>query len=203
MDMKSTVMDIQCESRIRISKFYEYSEILETRSIAKLLRKEPFSPRVELLRDGAEIEEYNFDEEHLVAFLGLLRQFVTRREFFYYRKLEKSAIRLFGHAPELTNFCNELDSSLHKKRILKGIRFLDASDNDLLGAFNAIEVISAFLYLGPLHSERKALPLSPLELHFEADAHVRAVIKMDALRISAGLLLAIHKVKKLLKNIDK
>lgn len=186
----------------RINAFYEYCDEIENRSITKMLRKGPFSPKFTFNENSIEINEFNFDEEHLLSLAALLRQFIEPSETFFYRSMETAARDLFGYKKEIEEFCSSFDSSLNKKEKISN--FQKQSKEGLLstGKYSALDLIKAVLYTGPLHSDGKIIPKNDLEKCMNLIPMVKLSSKLEVVRICAGLILGIIEFKRLLKAQD-
>ncbi len=146
--------NISDEDRIR--QFFIFCKELEKHPILLKYRDGGKSNLKIQVDENSQIHSsLSFDTYHLENLLGRLRQVIGVYELFYHKKLLASAVCLYGESDKLKHTFQKFESALNKKQSSGNIKAYKANAEDLIEGHSILELIEAFLYNGPLHSERK------------------------------------------------
>jgi|SRR6267142_2850291 len=142
-------------SQDRLRQFFRFCDALEAHAFFLAHSKGgAFRLDFSFREEGPDVVRVNFDEIHLESFLARLRQFLSEREFLYFKNVRRAIIDLFGDDPDFRSFYDRMVAAIGRPFPKRSIRAFKANGQDVVEGFSFKELVEAQLYTGPLHSER-------------------------------------------------
>ena len=144
------VTDVQ-----RLQQFFAFCDGLEAHAFFKAHRGGgPFRLDTSFPEDGNDTSTLNFDETHLESYLARLRQFLFEGELFFFKDIRRSIVTLFGEDAEFTSFYDKLVASIQRPMRAGVVISYKKNGQAAVVGHSLPELLQAYLYTGPLHSER-------------------------------------------------
>lgn len=171
---KNAITDLE-----RLQEFFRYCTRLEEQPFfAAYSRGGTFTLEGSFPAEGADDAKVSFDQTHLEGLLGLLRQFLTDGEVFYFKDIRRAIIAQFGASKDFESFYSKFVEVLRRRFSPQSATFLKANGKPVVEGCTFKELLEAQLYTGPLHSERILRPTPGSAEEGLADAHVATKKKL-------------------------
>lgn len=131
-----------------------------------------------LPESGNDEARLNFDEAHLETFLTRERQFLFKGELFFYKDLKQAVVEVFGDDHEFEFFVGRLDEAIQRRFSRDSMRTFKRNGDEVLEGRTLSELVAAYLYSGPIHSERilSPKPGSAEDSLYESNVVVKKVL---------------------------